>query len=247
MKKLKNILIVDDSKLARLTLSRLLRKRDIEVLEASSVIDGLKVLHTEKVDAVFMDVMMPERDGFEGLELIKSNHQFEHIPCSMYSSDISYEAQKKAIDSGAQAYLFKPVCSEDIDNVLCALEKNIIAEDMRRVIEKGNHESVTKLNQALMVLDNRTRNLAKFIARDRKTIDNNQKALLKQIGMVLNDVDKIKNTPDCYEREIADRKRADNELKSQIKVLRETVRKLIVFSVFGFFVAAVAIFIAAIR
>ena len=65
---LKTALIVDDSRLARLTLKRLLAKYDIEVAEAESVVDGENWIARHTLpDIVFMDIMMPDIDGYEGL------------------------------------------------------------------------------------------------------------------------------------------------------------------------------------
>ncbi len=47
MSTIKKVLVVDDSKLARLTLARLLKERDLDVVEAESVDDGMKVLNDE--------------------------------------------------------------------------------------------------------------------------------------------------------------------------------------------------------
>lgn len=134
MKKIKKALVVDDSKLARVTLSRLLTNKGITVIEAESVVGAMDILSTDTVDAIFLDVQMPELNGFEGLKLIKANESLKNIPCSMYSGDLSTEAQQEAISRGAQAYLFKPANSESLEHVLEALEANIVAEDMRQYV-----------------------------------------------------------------------------------------------------------------
>jgi len=63
---LKTALIVDDSRLARLTLKRLLAKYDIEVAEAEGVVDGENWISRHTLpDIVFMDIMMPDLDGYD--------------------------------------------------------------------------------------------------------------------------------------------------------------------------------------
>lgn len=241
MKNIRKVLVVDDSKLARLTLSRLLRERNLEVVEASSVSDGLEVLNGEKVDAVFMDVMMPEKDGFEGLNIIKSDPRLRHIPCSMYSGDLSIEAQKKAIDCGAQAYLFKPASGDGIDHVLQALESNIIAEDMRKFTEEGYEEEQSEVNQLLATLDNRTRNLARVVTRERKESENAYKLFEKRINLILDSVGSTKELSQSYEHEEVERRRVESELRAQLENLRGSVKRLGLTSILAVVVAVIAI------
>lgn len=121
---LKTALIVDDSRLARLTLKRLLTQYDIQVSEAEGVVDAERwIQHNLMPDMVFMDVMMPEIDGFEGLERMRANPETRHVPVIMYSGDISEEARKKARDHGATGYLPKPADANRLDHLLNALNK----------------------------------------------------------------------------------------------------------------------------
>lgn len=123
---LRTALIVDDSRLARLTLKRLLVKYDIEVSEAEGVVDAERwIAHNLLPDLVFMDVMMPELDGFEGLARMRKNPDTANIPVIMYSGDISEEARKKARDSGATGYLPKPADANRLDHLLNALAKRL--------------------------------------------------------------------------------------------------------------------------
>lgn len=122
MANIRNVLIIDDSKLARVTLSRLLKAKDYNISEAASVDEGLEILRNEPIDAAFIDVQMPEKDGFVALETIKNDPDLAHLPCSMYSGDTSNESHQSALEKGADAYLFKPANADSVDNVLQALE-----------------------------------------------------------------------------------------------------------------------------
>lgn len=123
---LKNALIVDDSRLARLTLKKLLVKYDIEVSEAEGVLDAEQwIIHNFVPDLVFMDVMMPDLDGFAGLARLRNNPDTQNVPVIMYSGDISEEARKKARDNGATGYLPKPADASRLDHLLNALIQRI--------------------------------------------------------------------------------------------------------------------------
>ena len=123
---LKTALIVDDSRLARLTLKRLLAKYDIDVVEAESVIDGESWISRHTLpDIVFMDIMMPDLDGYEGLARLRADPETHDLPVIMYSGDISEEARQKARDAGATGYLPKPADASRLDHLLSALRDRV--------------------------------------------------------------------------------------------------------------------------
>ena len=123
---LKTALIVDDSRLARLTLKRLLAKYDIDVIEAESVIDGESWISRHTLpDIVFMDIMMPDLDGYEGLARLRADPETHDLPVIMYSGDISEEARQKARDAGATGYLPKPADASRLDHLLSALRDRV--------------------------------------------------------------------------------------------------------------------------
>lgn len=101
-------LVVDDSRLARMTLCKMLKKLDYDVREASGVIEGESIMAMEQADLVFMDVMMPELDGFDGLRRLQEKPETRRIPVIMYSGDVSEESIRKAYANGATGYLQKP-------------------------------------------------------------------------------------------------------------------------------------------
>ena len=118
---LKTALIVDDSRLARLTLKRLLTKYDIEVAEAEGVVDGENWISRHTLpDIVFMDIMMPDLDGYEGLARLRADPETHDLPVIMYSGDISEEARQRARDAGATGYLPKPADASRLDHLLSA-------------------------------------------------------------------------------------------------------------------------------
>jgi CheY-like chemotaxis protein len=102
-------LIVDDSKTARVTLKRMLEKQGLEVATLESAPEALEYLVNSSPDVIFMDHMMPDMDGFEAVEAIKSNPDTAAIPVMMYTSkggDL-YVSQARAI--GAVGILPKQV------------------------------------------------------------------------------------------------------------------------------------------
>lgn len=133
---LKNALIVDDSKLSRMTLKRLLVAYDIEVFEAEGVIEAERRIFDNLLpDVVFMDVMMPELDGFEGLARLRAHPETRKIPVIMYSGDISEATRKKARSLGANGYLPKPVDASGLDHLLSVLNKRLQERQQHKIGE----------------------------------------------------------------------------------------------------------------
>ena len=117
----KRALIVDDSKSARVILSRMLEKYDIEVDMAESAEQAIEYLQHNRPDAIFMDHLMPGMDGLQAVQAIKGNPQTAMIPIMMYTSQEGelYVGQARAL--GAMGVLPKQVRPVDVSKVLYEL------------------------------------------------------------------------------------------------------------------------------
>jgi CheY-like chemotaxis protein len=117
----KRSLVVDDSKSARVILSRMLEKYDIEVDMAESAEQAIEYLKTNRPDAIFMDHLMPGMDGLQAVQAIKGNPQTAMIPIMMYTSQEGepYVGQARAL--GAMGVLPKQVRPVDVSKVLYEL------------------------------------------------------------------------------------------------------------------------------
>jgi CheY-like chemotaxis protein len=117
----KRALVVDDSKSARVILSRMLEKYDIEVDMAESAELAIEYLKHDRPDAIFMDHLMPGMDGLQAVQAIKGNPQTAMIPIMMYTSQEGelYVGQARAL--GAMGVLPKQVRPVDVSKVLYEL------------------------------------------------------------------------------------------------------------------------------
>lgn len=86
MSKNKRVLVVDDSKSARLVLRRMLEKYHLDVDTVESANAALDYLSHSRPHAIFMDHMMPGMDGFQAVKAIKANPATATIPVMMYTS-----------------------------------------------------------------------------------------------------------------------------------------------------------------
>ncbi|MBI9104160.1 MAG: response regulator [Spirochaetales bacterium] len=111
------ILIVDDSRTARLMLKSLIPERENhEFCEAADGKSAIDVFNKENPDITFMDLTMPVMDGYEALEVIKGNHPGALI--IVLSADIQKKAVERVIQSGAFKFLKKPPSPSDIVEVM---------------------------------------------------------------------------------------------------------------------------------
>jgi len=115
---IKKALVVDDSKVAHLTLRKLLLERGIEVDWVGSGEDCIKYLDNKKPDIIFMDVMMPGMDGFETSRAITGENPENSSPIIMCSANATDEDKRDAKQSGAVGFLSKPYTPDQLDAVL---------------------------------------------------------------------------------------------------------------------------------
>src|SRR5271170_61870 len=117
----KHALVVDDSKSARVILSRMLEKYDIEVDLADSAEQAIEYLNHGRPDAIFMDHLMPGMDGLQAVKAIKGKSLTAMIPIMMYTSQEGelYVGQARAL--GAMGVLPKQLRPVDVSKVLYEL------------------------------------------------------------------------------------------------------------------------------
>ncbi|MBU2559340.1 response regulator [archaeon] len=102
------ILIVDDDPDFLFVLNRILTKDGHEVIQAEDGAEGLKIAESEKPDMVFLDVMMPDMNGWEVCKRLKAASP--NLPVSMCSVLSEPEDIEKSIRfSGADDHLTKPL------------------------------------------------------------------------------------------------------------------------------------------
>lgn len=116
---IKNALLVDDSKVARFALSKLLEHRDMQVNMACSAEEALDFLNrNEHPDVIFMDHLMPGMNGVEATKAIKSNPSTAGIPIIMCTSQKSSSFTKEARNFGVYNILTKPTQPDGLGLVL---------------------------------------------------------------------------------------------------------------------------------
>lgn len=124
-------LVVDDSRVARMTLKKLLHLNDFEVIESPSGEAALDYLYSDqtKPDIIFMDVMMEGMDGLMTTQQIKAESSFQTMPVVMCTGNDDEADTDKAISVGAVAVLSKPPEAEQLAEVLSSVTRIEIAQE----------------------------------------------------------------------------------------------------------------------
>jgi signal transduction histidine kinase len=103
-------LLVDDLEENLLALSALLRRDDIEILQARSGAEALELLLAHDVALAFLDVQMPEMDGFELAELMRGSERTRNVPIIFVTAGVhDHYRLFKGYDTGAVDFLYKPI------------------------------------------------------------------------------------------------------------------------------------------
>ena len=111
-------LITDDSKLARLSLIKSLKSQvaDAEIFQAENGLVAIEIMKKEKVDVVFLDLTMPELDGYAALpKLLELNNKAKII---VISADVQTKAKERVISLGALLHIQKPINADKMQEIL---------------------------------------------------------------------------------------------------------------------------------
>jgi signal transduction histidine kinase/CheY-like chemotaxis protein len=112
MPPLGKVLIVDDNELDRYLLKQHLRKLPLAVNEATNGPEGIKTAYESKPDLIFLDLVMPNMDGFEVLEKLKTLASTRDIPVVIVTSRVLARADREKLLKSAVAILAKEGLSE---------------------------------------------------------------------------------------------------------------------------------------
>jgi two-component system, chemotaxis family, chemotaxis protein CheY len=114
---LPKVLIVDDNDLMRTLLRGILRSENYQIIgEAKNGAQALDFIEKIKPDIVFLDVMMPEMDGLEALQNIKSKYPKTIV--IMITGNPSKENVQESIQGGASGFIIKPFNSAKVLDTL---------------------------------------------------------------------------------------------------------------------------------
>ena len=182
MEKIKTI-IVEDSRLARNELKELIKSfPEIEVIgEADNVDSGYELITAKQPDLLFLDINMPEKDGFELLEML------DNVPITVFTTAFD-EYALKSFEYNALDYLMKPVSpnrfAKAIEKIKQKLQERVIKAEQK--VEISNQIFI-KDGEKCWLVKVADIYLFEVDGNYTKVFFNNQKAILNKS---LNQIDK---------------------------------------------------------
>lgn len=121
---MKRILVVDDEenirRLLMLTLEDL-EDQNVEILQGKDGEEALELIKQNHIDLVYLDVMMPKKDGYEVCEIIRKDKLKDKIYIVLLTAKGQEFDKKKGIEVGANLYLTKPFDPEFLLNKTCEI------------------------------------------------------------------------------------------------------------------------------
>lgn len=226
-----DILIVDDERVNLILLDGILKKLDgVNVVQASSGQEALELVMKHDFSVVLLDIMMPDLDGFQVAEILRSNEKTQHLPI-IFVTAINKEQRHvfKGYGLGAVDYLFKPVEPEilkgkvkvfvDLHRKKRSLEETttqleLTVSQLRKSQEALKHQA---LHDPLTGLANRTLCLDRI----RQAMERSQRRENYFFAVAFLDVDRFKVINDSMGHAFGDKVllRVAEELKTCVRGL----------------------------
>jgi CheY-like chemotaxis protein len=115
----RTVLLVDDDARNIFALSSVLERRGMQVLTATTGNEAIQHVQTNPdIALVLMDIMMPEMDGYETMQMIRRNPAYRRLPIVALTAKAMKGDREKCLEAGASDYLAKPVNTEQLLSVL---------------------------------------------------------------------------------------------------------------------------------
>lgn len=114
------ILVVDDTLFNRKLMLEVLETKidNARYLQAEDGIEAIEIVKTNEVDLVILDLMMPNKNGYEVLKELKNNPIYSDIPIIVNSSVTDMDSIKQTLEMGAVDYFTKPLTPEQMEVII---------------------------------------------------------------------------------------------------------------------------------
>ena len=204
------ILLVDDIEENLVALEALLRRDDAEILIARSGTEALELILQHEFSLAFLDVQMPEMDGFELAELMRGTERSKYIPIIFVTAGTGDASRAfRGYESGAVDFLFKPieprVLRQKADTFIrLDQQKKQLIEQYARIQEKEAQlqQAIQARDDVLAVVSHDIRNFLQAIRSGVLMLATRRDALNEDTRNMI--YDRIKITVDLMSRMIAD-------------------------------------------
>ena len=150
----KKVMIVDDSKLIRMTVKKTLEYHGIQVAELDCVETLLEEpWRTQDLDLLILDINLPGMDGISALRLMQEDPELKKLPVMIMTAYSECHNVHNAIKSGAVEFVIKPFVSEDlierVENIIGPLQDDIrdcVFDEINRAKRGNTPLSIIKIS-----------------------------------------------------------------------------------------------------
>jgi CheY-like chemotaxis protein len=114
-----NIMVVEDEPINMMLITEVLNKMGFEVIKASNGKQALEILPGHEPQLIFMDVNMPEMDGYDTVRKIRQMAEpYKTLPVIALTADAMQGDKEKCIEAGMNDYISKPFRLDEIEEIL---------------------------------------------------------------------------------------------------------------------------------
>lgn len=147
----KKILVIDDTEFMVKLITDILKAADYDVVSASSGMEGLLKVRSEKPDLVILDVVMPGMDGFEVCKILRDDESNNLMPIIMLTAQDDEDNKLTGLELGADDYIIKPFNPREllsrVKNTLRRIDRNRWANPLTGL--HGNIEIQGEINSRI--------------------------------------------------------------------------------------------------
>ena len=111
---MKDILIVDDSSVVRMSLGYVLKESGYTVVEAVDGVDGLGKSDNQKFDLIITDINMPNMTGIELIEKVRGGANNKYVPILVLTTESGQDMLEEGKRVGATGWIVKPFTNEKL-------------------------------------------------------------------------------------------------------------------------------------
>ncbi len=209
------VLVVDDEMIARRLIQNLLNNKGIDVLDAGSGKEALKILkENPDVKLAIIDYNMPQMNGFELTQKIRANYSRNELPIIGYSGVESRDLPASFMMYGANDFITKPFSLEEFN--IRVMQNIQIVENFQELREASNRDFLTNLY-----------NRRYFFEIGQKFFESAKRGHINLLVAMI-DIDHFKTVNDTYGHAMG-----DLALISLAKILKKNLRNSDIISRFG--------------